>query len=75
MINSFDQEFLANFVKLGSSWRNGEGTFDVTSSIYSGVYGSGIEAGKNITITLDSPAQGNDSIVWKASLPVTVSYE
>ncbi|EHS0049662.1 fimbrial protein [Salmonella enterica] len=75
MISSFDQEFLANFVKLGSMWRTEEASFDVTSSKYSGVYGSGIEAGKNITITLDSPAQGDNAIVWKASLPVTVSYE
>ncbi|GDA02249.1 K88 fimbrial protein AB [Escherichia coli] len=75
MISSFDQEFLANFVKLGSVWRVEEATFGVITSKYSGAYGSGIEAGKNITITLDSPAQGDNAIVWKASLPVTVSYE
>ncbi|MED9554677.1 hypothetical protein RCN91_13935 [Escherichia marmotae] len=50
-------------------------TEDFTGNVfYSGFYGSGIESGKSIKITLDQPA-GADAIKWKASLPVTVSYQ
>ncbi|HDW2448439.1 TPA: hypothetical protein RLU78_003483 [Escherichia coli] len=42
---------------------------------YSAFYASGIEAGKVIKLTLDSPAQGDAPITWKASLPITVSYQ
>ncbi|WP_105276558.1 F4 family fimbrial subunit, partial [Escherichia sp. MOD1-EC5449] len=47
--------------------------FANTKATYSGYYGSGIEQGKTIKITLDEPA-GTDEITWKASLPVTVIY-
>ncbi|MBS9255389.1 hypothetical protein KEP68_25130 [Escherichia coli] len=49
--------------------------FDNPTSTYSGYYASGIKSGQNLRMTFDSPAQGNDSIVWKATLPVTVSYQ
>ena len=42
---------------------------------YNGFYGSGIESGKSIKITLDQAAVGDTPIQWKASLPVTVSYQ
>ncbi|ENT7524934.1 hypothetical protein ACE45P_004524 [Escherichia coli] len=45
-----------------------------TSATYSAYYGSGIEQGQSIKITLDTPA-GADAIDWNASLPVTVSYQ
>lgn len=48
--------------------------FADTNATYSSYYGAGIEQGKIIKITLDQPA-GGDEIVWKASLPVTVSYQ
>ncbi|EKA9435963.1 hypothetical protein OMV97_004965 [Escherichia coli] len=48
--------------------------FSNTEATYSGYYGAGIEQGKTIKITLDQPA-GADAIKWKASLPVTVSYQ
>lgn len=48
--------------------------FSNTESTYSGYYGAGIEQGKIIKITLDQPA-ASDAIAWKASLPVTVSYQ
>ncbi|EIZ3554961.1 hypothetical protein MO113_001245 [Escherichia coli] len=48
---------------------------NVKGSTYSGYYASGIEQGKTIKISLDTPAAGNDPIVWKASLPVTVTYQ
>ncbi|HAO0310726.1 TPA: hypothetical protein IGZ59_004638 [Escherichia coli] len=48
--------------------------FTSTSTTYRSIYYSGIVAGKNISISLDAPA-GADDITWKASLPVTVSYQ
>ncbi|EBX0312417.1 hypothetical protein DQT04_21765 [Salmonella enterica subsp. enterica serovar Muenchen] len=41
---------------------------------YSAYYGSGIEAGKTIKITLAKAASGDVSIPWKAIMPITVSY-
>ncbi|MGP2223458.1 hypothetical protein V5O86_24340 [Escherichia coli] len=49
--------------------------FTNTKATYSGYYGAGIEQGKTIKITLDQAASGDASIQWKASLPVTVSYQ
>ena len=53
----------------------GTETFTHANYTYSGYYGAGIERGKVIKITLDSPAQGDAPIAWKASLPITVSYQ
>ncbi|MCL0892927.1 hypothetical protein [Escherichia coli] len=47
---------------------------DTNTAVYSAFYGSGIKKGENIRITLDTPA-GADAIAWKATLPVTVSYQ
>ncbi|HAW2707053.1 TPA: hypothetical protein JLQ67_001757 [Escherichia coli] len=41
---------------------------------YSAYYGSGIESGQKINITLDQTVSGDAPIQWKASLPITVSY-
>ncbi|EFI9719874.1 hypothetical protein G4U01_004887 [Escherichia coli] len=49
--------------------------FSDTSYSFSGYYGAGIEQGKTIKITLDQVASGDAPIQWKASLPVTVSYQ
>uniref|UniRef100_UPI0039C99663 F4 family fimbrial subunit n=1 Tax=Escherichia coli TaxID=562 RepID=UPI0039C99663 len=49
-------------------------TFSNPKSTYSAYYFSVVEKGKSVKITLDTPA-GADAIVWKASLPVTVSYQ
>ncbi|HAX3083367.1 TPA: hypothetical protein JWI13_004940 [Escherichia coli] len=49
--------------------------FTNTEATYSGYYGAGIEQGKTIKITLDQAASGDAPIQWKASLPVTVSYQ
>ncbi|HCX4226461.1 TPA: hypothetical protein OZS11_004858 [Escherichia coli] len=49
--------------------------FANTEATYSGYYGAGIEQGKTIKITLDQAASGDAPIQWKASLPVTVSYQ
>ncbi|TJE30753.1 hypothetical protein [Escherichia coli] len=42
---------------------------------YSAYYGSGIAQGETIQISLDTPVDGDAQIQWKASLPVTVSYQ
>lgn len=68
-------EVAVNFVSQpNDSGRKTTSMFNNTNILYSAFYGSGIEAGQEIAITLDSPVQGNDSIAWKATLPVTVSY-
>lgn len=41
---------------------------------YSGAYASGILAQEQIQITLDQAAD-SDEIIWKASMPITVSYQ
>ncbi|CUA13262.1 hypothetical protein [Escherichia coli] len=50
-------------------------SFNNTDATYSGYYGAGIEQGKIIKITLDQVVSGDTPIQWKASLPVTVSYQ
>lgn len=52
----------------------GETSFAIDDATYSAFYASGIKQGETIKITLDTPASA-DAIVWKASLPVTVSYQ
>ncbi|WP_441294492.1 hypothetical protein [Escherichia albertii] len=41
---------------------------------YSGYYVSGIESGKTLKFTFDEPFTGTE-LHWKASLPITVSYQ
>ncbi|EOO9056310.1 hypothetical protein HAZ92_RS24245 [Escherichia coli] len=53
----------------------GESGFNITNATYSAFYASGIEQGKTIKITLDQAASGDAPIQWKASLPITVSYQ
>ncbi|EEJ8283275.1 hypothetical protein QFB08_003695 [Salmonella enterica] len=76
-LNSIDPEFTANIDKTNAgavaTWN--AGSFDNETKHFSAYYGSGIEAGNIIKITLDTPAAGDAPIVWKASLPVTVSYQ
>ncbi|KAE9932478.1 fimbrial protein [Escherichia coli] len=52
----------------------GEYYFTAPNHKYRSIYYSGIVAGKTISISLDTPAD-TDNITWKASLPVTVSYQ
>ena len=76
-VAALDGEFKAHFNEQGVSRIesvSGANSFSNTQHTYSAWYGSGIESGKSIKITLDNPA-GADEIVWKASLPVTVSYQ
>lgn len=50
-------------------------TFTGSASTHSAYYFSVIESGKSIKITLDQAATGDTPIQWKASLPITVSYQ
>ncbi|ECH8660673.1 hypothetical protein OY08_24360 [Salmonella enterica subsp. enterica] len=77
LLNSLDADYLAKFTT-GSSdaWdpaANGE-KFSNADITYRASYGAGIEQGKTIKITLEQPV-ASDAIAWKASLPVTISYQ
>ncbi|WP_105491481.1 hypothetical protein [Escherichia coli] len=73
-LNALDPTITANFNEQGardvSEWKAPDFTF--ADEKYSGFYGSGIEQGQTIKISLKVPAA--KAITWKASLPVTVSY-
>ncbi|HAX5086139.1 TPA: hypothetical protein JZG55_003068 [Escherichia coli] len=75
-VGALDSEFTANFNQQGVSdigvWR--ATPFENTGTQYSGFYGSGIESGSKIAITLDTAVSGDGEIAWKATLPVTVTY-
>ncbi|EFI4648242.1 hypothetical protein IT027_001037 [Escherichia coli] len=75
-VGALDSGFTANFnqqgTNSGKTWRST--AFENKSTKYSGFYGSGIESGSKIAITLDTAVSGNGEIAWKASLPVTVTY-
>lgn len=76
IINVIDPEFTANYNEQnGSAFAPNIEDFTDLDATYSAFYGSGIVAGKNIHITLDSPVQGDAPVTWKASLPITVSYQ
>ncbi|MBB8471742.1 hypothetical protein HEK73_025585 [Escherichia coli] len=50
-------------------------SFKGSKSTHSAYYFSVIEKGKSVKITLDQAASDDAPIQWKASLPVTVSYQ
>ncbi|EGV2900534.1 hypothetical protein JF527_003098 [Salmonella enterica] len=52
---------------------SGEFSFDNELVTYHAYYASGIPNDANIVITLDQPAAG-DSIPWKVSLPIAITY-
>ncbi|HGG5774288.1 TPA: fimbrial protein, partial [Salmonella enterica subsp. enterica serovar Oranienburg] len=76
LVNSILPAATANYNDMGATHYNGIdwSTFANTDTRYSAYYGSGIQAGNNIKLTLTNPA-ANDVIKWKASMPVTVSYQ
>ena len=75
LLASFDSEATTNlsFSKKWTSTAVNE-KFSDSGMKYWAAYGSGIKAGDVIKISLDQPA-ASDAIAWKASLPVTVSYQ
>ncbi|HHN8672169.1 TPA: hypothetical protein ACP60F_004872 [Escherichia coli] len=74
--NSIVPDVAAHYDEQGQEWRDSVGWSSVSDPqhTYSAYYASGIKQGKTITITLDQAA-ASDAIAWKASLPVTVSYQ
>lgn len=71
---AIDKSFVANYKKQGSSGWSGEEKFAETGAQYSAFYGSGFEAGKVLSISLNEAA-GDEHIEWKAALPIIVSYQ
>ncbi|HAV9130851.1 TPA: hypothetical protein JLE90_004929 [Escherichia coli] len=75
-ISDIDPEFKAKYDMQGREWKGyGANNFGDTEHTYSAYYGSGIKSGQTIKLTLDQNASGDAPIQWKASLPVTVSYQ
>lgn len=78
-ISAISNDFVANYNDQSTEWSTEGGGFsswNFTDSTYnySAYYGSGIEKGKHIQITLDKVARGDAPIQWKASLPIIVTY-
>ena len=75
-LNVINAQFSENFNTQNTELANSviESRFDSTSTKFSAYYGAGIESGQTMKLTLNTPA-GSDSIKWKASMPITVSYQ
>ncbi|HFW1339132.1 TPA: fimbrial protein [Salmonella enterica subsp. enterica serovar Virchow] len=78
MMNSLNAQYSANYTSqtvtgFAAPAAMKFSTADALKS-FSAAYGAGIQAGTTIKLTLTNPA-ANDLIKWKASLPVTVSYQ
>ncbi|MBB2412944.1 hypothetical protein HEL17_023440 [Escherichia sp. 14.0985] len=76
LIGALSSDFVAKWVQQGTRWySSAAASFDDPNTLYYAAYGSGIESGKNITITLKEGASGNAPIRWNASLPIAVTYQ
>lgn len=76
VINNLDSTIGAKFDAQGLSVGNGTQAFHtqlMTGWKYSAVYGAGLNTGAKMVINLDAPATAD--MKWKASFPVTVSYQ
>lgn len=74
-IKKIDATVLEHFVvEAKNNEYSADTKFEDSYSTYSGAYAGGIESGKIIKLVLDQAA-GDAPIKWKASLPVTVSYQ
>ncbi|ENF8269132.1 hypothetical protein ABRC84_003723 [Salmonella enterica] len=75
-LNAINPDFSANFNEQGAGIHTSAPLGINFNNIaqYSGFYGAGIEAGQIMKLTLDAPAT-SDTIQWKASLPIVVSYQ
>ncbi|HAW3399355.1 TPA: hypothetical protein JLS63_005128, partial [Escherichia coli] len=74
-IVAIDFEFSANYTDQNNEAYDAGVELFNAPVVLSGFYASGIEQGKTIKLTLDQAATGDAPIQWKASLPVTVSYQ
>ncbi|HAZ3488676.1 TPA: hypothetical protein J1W15_003872 [Escherichia coli] len=75
LISGLSSEFIEKWKQQGNyDSTSANEQFASTSATYWGAYGSGIEKGQTIKITLEEAASGDAPIKWKASLPITVTY-
>lgn len=76
ILNNINADFMANYNEQSTPSDNVPTytSFHYPDVNFSAAYGSGIGTNKKITLTLNNQA-GSDAIVWKASLPITVSYQ
>ncbi|WP_218071426.1 hypothetical protein [Escherichia coli] len=72
-LSGISPEFVANITNLKPEKNVNNGAITGTASVFDVAYGSGIEAGTNLTLNLNT-AVSSTAIKWKASLPVTVTY-
>lgn len=73
-VAKINPEYTANFDEQNAATVESTKTaFASRSFKYSGFYGAGIVAGSKLDIKLDAPIQVDTK--WKASLPITVSYQ
>lgn len=74
LLDQINTEFTANYNSQNQASKGGGMSYSFDSGSFSSAYGSGIMAGESIQLTLTSPASYS-VINWKASLPITVSYQ
>lgn len=77
LAKALDPEFVANYNDFGVTTVSPSFYGDVLNPTfkYNAFYGAGIEKGKTIKVTLSAPVNGADAIAWKASWPITVTYQ
>ncbi|EDC6228528.1 hypothetical protein GAV69_20220 [Salmonella enterica subsp. enterica serovar Eastbourne] len=76
-VRAIEPQYLANYSDQGAPQSlNAPSSNSLADTKYSfsAYYGAGIEASSKIKITLDAPA-ASEAIVWRASLPIAVSYQ
>ncbi|EDW5780702.1 fimbrial protein [Salmonella enterica] len=77
MLGALSSEYTAKYgavtATTTSSLAPEERSFDDPLSTYSAAYGAGLKSGSKVTINLTSPATAD--MAWKASFPITVSYQ
>lgn len=76
-LNTLSADIMANFDDQNLSFTSSgmASGFNTTGARYSAVYGAGILSNDVIKINLDNPVTADDEIIWKAELPITVSYQ
>ncbi|EHJ1796450.1 hypothetical protein J9K67_004713, partial [Salmonella enterica] len=77
MLGALSSEYTANYVAVTATTTNSsvpeERGFQDPLAKYSAAYGAGLKTGSTVTINLTSPATAD--MAWKASFPITVSYQ
>ncbi|EDS3411908.1 fimbrial protein [Salmonella enterica] len=75
LVKYLNPDILANYdSQNGTEEAASSTTFITNTKSFSGFYGAGIPEGSTMTLELDTAAS-NSSVDWKASLPITVSYQ